>query len=419
MIVQKAPLFKLIFAIVLIFWTKTTYAQLPPYNNDESYTSNTPSVNQDITSVYPESKIKSRYRIDIIIPLYLDELVQDNKLTFTGKIPDKAQAGINFYQGIKLAADTLKTIGYTADIYVHDLNATCVSLDQLIASDSFGNSDLIIGFVPAQQVTALATYAAKKQINFVSAFSPSDANIHDNPYFILLNPTLQTNCASIVKSALKLQPNGRILLYKHSRSSNDSNAYNYIVDQSKASDFTEVDCNQLPDSATLASLLDNINTNIILMPILDVAYADKLVQQLHRSFPKYKFEIFGMPSWKSLTTNRRMMDWGGHIGINITQAYYFDPSVSVGQQFATAYRNAYGTQASEIAFRGFELVYWMTDLLQKYGTLFNDKTEDDGMAIFTRFDLKPKLDKAQRFLYIENKHLYLYHYQAGATLVQQ
>jgi hypothetical protein len=61
----------------------------------------------------------------------------------------------------------------------------------------------------------------------------------------------------------------------------------------------------------------------------------------------------------------------------------------------------------------------MTDLLQKYGPVFNEKMEDNGMAIFTRFDLKPKIDKEQQLQYIENKHLYLYHYQAGTVLVQQ
>lgn len=408
--------------VLLNFWSSALFAQLSSNSTDGKNRHDVTRLDKKKKKhafVYPESHKKSRYRIDVIIPLYLDELVQDNKLTFQGKLPEKAQAGINFYQGIKLAVDTLNLMAYTTDIHVHDVSTTATSIDQLIASDSLRYSDLIIGFVPAQQVPTLAAYAAEKQINFVSAFSPSDATIQENPYFILLNPTLQTNCASIVASVRKLHDKERILIYKHNNVSIDSTAFHYIVDQATGIDYNEVDCSQMPDSALLASMLDSTNMNIIVIPVMDITYSDKLVQQLHKNFPKHEFEIFGMPSWKSLTTNRKMIDWGPHIAINITQAYYFDPSVSAGQQFATAYRTAYGVQPNEIAYRGYELIYWMTDLLHKYGPIFNDKMEDNGMAVFTRFDLKPKTDNEQQMQYIENKHLYLYHFQAGTVLVQQ
>jgi hypothetical protein len=422
MVLQRTIMIRLFLVLLLVSWSRFSFAQQSNKAADGVYKKESTKADKKKKKhafVYPESHKKSRYRIDIIIPLYLDELVQENKLTIQGKLPEKAQAGVNFYQGIKLAVDTLNTMGYTTDIFVHDLSSLAIPLEQLIASDSLRYTDLIIGFVPAQQVTALANYAAEKQINFVSAFSPSDATIQENPYFILLNPTLQSNCATIVNSILKIRTKESVLLYKHNNVNIDSTAYNYILEQANTTEFKEVDCTQQPDSALLASLLDSNNMNIIVMPIMDVSYADKLVQQLHKSFPKYEFEIFGMPSWKILTTNRKMIDWGAHIAINITQAYYFDPSVSAGQQFATAYRNTYGVQANELAFRGFELVYWMTDLLQKYGAIFNEKLEDNGMAIFTRFELKPKRDSEQRLQYIENKHLYLYHYQAGTILVQQ
>jgi len=422
MIVQRTITIKLFLFVFLVSWSHLLFAQSSTHTTYESKRQDqtrSDKKKKKHAFSYPESHKKSRYRIDIMIPLYLDELVQDNKLTFTGKIPEKAQTGVNFYQGIKLAVDTLNSMGYTTDIYIHDISATTSSIEQLIVTDSLRSSDLIIGFVPAQQVSALATYAAEKQINFVSAFSPSDASIQENPYFILLNPTLQSNCASIVASVLKLRDKERVLVYKHNNVSIDSTAFHYIVDQANGLDYTEVDCSQLPDSTLLASKLDSTNMNIIVIPVMDVTYAEKLVQQLHKSFPKYEFEIFGMPSWKSITTNRKMIDWGAHIAINITQAYYIDPTVSAGQLLATAYRSTYGSQPNEIAFRGYELVYWMTDLLQKYGPVFNEKMEDNGMAIFTRFDLKPKIDKEQQLQYIENKHLYLYHYQAGTVLVQQ
>ena len=60
---------------------------------------------------YPQSIAKERYRIDVLLPLYLDELVKEDKPTFKGKVPEKAQPGINFYEGVNLAVDTLTNMG--------------------------------------------------------------------------------------------------------------------------------------------------------------------------------------------------------------------------------------------------------------------------------------------------------------------
>jgi hypothetical protein len=36
---------------------------------------------------YPQSIAKERYRIDVLLPLYLDELVKEDKPTFKSKVP--------------------------------------------------------------------------------------------------------------------------------------------------------------------------------------------------------------------------------------------------------------------------------------------------------------------------------------------
>lgn len=404
------------------FWKKEkprrkVYNKYPPKPVAEVKKEEKKKKKRDID--YPASTKKERYRIDVMIPLYLDELVKGGKPTPRSKWPDKAESGINFYEGIKLAIDTLATMGYTTDIYVHDISSTESGVENMIKSDSLANTDLIIGFVSAQHVDDLAKYAKSKHVNFISAFSPSDANVRDNPYFILMNPTLQTNCEEISKAAVKKRNKESLVLYKRMNNVTDSAAYSYIIEDSKVKNLSEIDCDKLPDSATLAAAFDSMITNIVIIPVIDVAYAEKLINQLDKYFPNYRFNIFGMPSWKNIVSTKKMIDFGDHIAINITQPYYFDQTVSFGMEIANKYRANFGGKPSELTFRGFELVYWMTDLLNKYGAVFNEKTSDNGMAIFTKFEFKPQWDTENNLFYIENKHLYLYHYQAGTVLVDQ
>lgn len=366
---------------------------------------------------YPQSIAKERYRIDVLLPLYLDELVKEDKPTFKSKVPEKAQAGISFYEGLSIAVDSLTQMGYKTDVFVHDLTAKGATIEELLQKDSLEHTDLIIGYVSAPQVPLLARFAAAKKINFISAFSPSDANIKDNPYFVLMNPTLQNNCEAIVQSLLKKKGQESVFVFKRESLSVDSLAYHFLVEEKELIHTIEVDCNKLPDSTKLSLLLDSMNTNLLLMPILDANYCEKIIQKLHRCFPKYHFEIYGMPSWKGMCSSKKMTELGENVAITITQPYNFDANSALAQSIAEKQRIKFGGKANDITYRGFELVFWMTDLLNKYGAVFNEKTEDKSMALFTKYDLKPKWDKDNNFYYTENKHLYLYRYHLGKVSV--
>lgn len=367
---------------------------------------------------YPESVKKERYQIDVLIPLYLDELVKEHKVTSKGKLPEKAQAGIAFFEGIKLAVDTLKNMGYQTDIVIHDITSKGNTVAQLIAKDSLIKTDLIIGFVSSQQVDELAAYAEKKKVNFVSAFSPSDANVKANPYFILTNPTLQNNCEAITKSIAKKPKEEKLFLFYRTTNNLDSAAYEFVRDDSVLDNAILVRCNTMPDSATLSRLIDTTKTNRILMPIMDNNYSEMLIEKLAH-FRNAAFEIYGMPTWKNITSTKKMTNWGNKISIFLTQPYHFDFTDEAAVNLANKYKAAYGGKPSELSFRGYELTCWMTDLLNKYGAIFNEKMEDNSLSIFTKYDIKPKWDKENNLYYLENKHLYVYKYQAGLITVEK
>jgi hypothetical protein len=76
------------------------------------------------------------------------------------------------------------------------------------------------------------------------------------------------------------------------------------------------------------------------------------------------------------------------VGITISAPFYFDPSTSVGRGFSETFTRVFGGRPGEMAFRGYETLYWYAYLLNRYGTLFNDHYGDNGAAPFTRFDMR-------------------------------
>jgi len=366
---------------------------------------------------YPETKMKAVYRVDVFAHLYLDELVKDGKPAYKGKLPDKATAGLDFYEGVKLATDTLNERGYNMEVYIHDVAAPGESPAAMIAANKLDSTDLIIGAVNTGLVPTLADFAAKKKINFVSALSPSDAGIRGNPYFILLQPTLQTHCEWIAETVGRKYKNATPVLFYRTSVAVDSNALSYL--NLGEGSVKKVLCNTLPSKEKLAKYFDSTRKNIVVAAILDAAYAENLLVQLHTQFPEYDFEVYGMPSWKGMGTLKKAEAFP-NVAVHITAPYYFDISTGIGQAIAANYKkDVGGSKPGDMVYRGYETMYWYAYMLYKYGTIFNEKFSDNAAAPFTRFEIKLKKDKNDKVLYQENKHILLYRYQSSSFMVEQ
>lgn len=366
---------------------------------------------------YPLSVIKPRYRIDVLTPLYLNELIVDGKKSKHKKVLDQAGVGLNLYEGIKLAADTLNLYGYQLDVFVHDISDVLSTPETLVNTGALDSSDLIIGAVGAQQVAVIARFAKKKKINFVSILSPFDGEVSKNYFFTLIQPTLQTHCEWIRKDAASRYPNRKFTVYHRPDSRIDEEAYDLLIPD-RADGGMEVKCTTQPKREQLALLFDSSQINVVMMPILDPGYASMLLKQLVLEFPGYHFEVYGMPSWKSMDL-LRSTDALQNIIVMVTSPFYFDSNTPSGKLVFNRYQKTYGGYPSEMVFRGYESLQWYAYLLDKYGTIYNGHQSDNTASIWTHFEIKPRFNKDGDLLYNENKHLYLYRFTKGAYTVTE
>ena len=364
---------------------------------------------------YPHSKIKSRYRIDVMVPLYLDEIVKNNKVVYKDKLPEKAVTGVNFYEGIKLAADTLTNLGYHVDIFIHDVTQKGLSPEELVQGNVLSESDLLIGALQSSQIPVVAKFAKQNNVNFISVISPSDADIKDNMFFTMLQPTLEKHCERIKEAAFRKYSDQNIFLFYRTNNSVDSVAASYFLSDDEQT-FRKVSLNKPLQKNQVKPLFDSTERNVILIPVVDNNYAETVLQQLYSWFPQYKFEVFGMPSWKFINSLRKT-DAYPNVGVNFTSPFYYDLTTSSAQALAASYKKQFSGRLGEMTFRGYEVLYWYAYLLQKYGTVYNSRQRDNAAATFTKFDIRPQWNKQQDFLYNENEHLYLYRYQSGSFFI--
>lgn len=365
---------------------------------------------------YPLTTIKDRYRIDVFVPLYLNELVDDEKPVYKGRLPEKAQQGTDFCSGLRLAADSLNKTGHQLDVYIHDVTDSFETPSVLIKSGVLNETDLVVGVLQAQQIGELATWAKSRNINFVSAMSGADGGITENPFFTTLQPTLRAHCEWIMDRVSKKQfPAKPLVLYRSAPIADVSAFTSLNVTENNSNRLL---CNSIPTRQAIAKYIDSSKTNIIIVPILDIAYSEKLLQALNNYFPGFRFEIYGMPSWRSMGLLKRVGILANST-INVPYPYYFDPYSNAAQPVNNACKREMGiSRPSDMVYRGYETMFYYGYLLSRYGTIFNDKVNDKAAYSLTTFDIGLSWDKEDKLLYEENRHLYLYKYSDGNMQVQ-
>lgn len=390
---------------------------------DKEETSNSASDNAvkpktKVKSIFfPNSQLKGTYRVDVLASLYLDEAVENDKVVYRERFPNKVLPGVYFVEGLMLAADTLNALGYKLDIHIHDITSKGTSVDDLVRTGQLANSDLIIGAIQSENIPDIATYAKQHNKNFVSALSPSDADVRDNQYFILTQATLESHCSWMVKKMQQKYGSVKPLLLYRKASPTDQNAYEYLTESGMQ--YNELDCTTMPTKEELDKFLSPDRKNVIVLASINPNYAEEVLKNLHNWYLNYDFEVWGMPSWKSMSGLSKA-DAFPNIGVYITYPFYFDETTAIGQSLKGRYRKQYGRSSpTELVYRGYETMFWYAYLMKKYGTIFNDNLSDNGYAPFTRFDVKVEWDKKNNLYYWENKNLYLYRYQSSSYIVER
>ena len=361
---------------------------------------------------YPESELKSTYRIDVLLPLYLDELVKNDKAVHKTP-PAHILPTINFYEGIKLAADSLNSLGFHFDIYIHDIFSEEGNINNLINSSALDSSDLVIGYLTSSEFQDITEFTKKHKINFLSALSPSDSGITNNPYFISLQPALNIHIEQLVAHALKKHPaNDKYLIYLED-SPLQIDAKNMIMANLGMETYKALPINEwTEDDENLKSLFSKEEPNIIFMNVFDNRKVDAFLKQLQHLGKEYKFEIYGMPSWKTLPNLSRGKSYE-HLSIYYTSPFFYDTQSAPGVAIKKKYQKEYGKNMSELVYRGFECLFWMAHLLENYGHTFNKNLNDISAAPFTRYKIKSKFSIENDLQSLGNEYLYIFHYQNG------
>src|SRR6266498_1768330 len=157
----------------------------------------------------------TRHKIAIFTPLYLDSAFDDhNNYRYEKQFPKFINPGLEFYEGAQLALDSLAREGTPLEVFIYDTRAEKETLEQQLEKAGSDEVELILAYTVPQESWDIANAARSKKIPYINLNLPNDAGITNNPYFVMLNSTLQTHIDHIYKYLQKNYALSPIIMFR-------------------------------------------------------------------------------------------------------------------------------------------------------------------------------------------------------------
>jgi hypothetical protein len=349
------------------------------------------------------------WKVAVFAPVYLDSAyTQDGNYRLGNQIlPRYMMPGLDFYNGVMLAVDSLNAEKQPVEVVFYDSKSIKGNTNSAILDSTLADVSLIIAsFNNRNEIKPLADFALEHEIPLISATYPNDAGLTENPYFILINPTLRTHLEGIYSYLHRVYPTSTMTMFRRKGAVEDmiQNSFAEIAKSSKSVPL-KIKTVELTDSFTTSQVigyLDSSRQNIVICGTLNEAFGINLVKSLSES-KKYRSIAMGMPTWDALRGVDR------NVEIVYTTPYHFIRTDKIGLDITNAYRTKFSGRPSDMVFKGFEAMYRFTKLLIKHEGSLMKNLSDKSLKLFNEFDLqpvKPYSNNPNAVDYLENKKLY-------------
>ena len=290
------------------------------------------------------------------------------------------------------------------------------TLEQQLAKTELAGIELIIAHCSNNEVRMLSETAAKRKIPIINTTVPNDAGTTGNPFFIVLNPTLKTQCEGIYRYIQKYYSINPAIVFRRKGSADD--AIKILFDENSKSTvgvplkLKYVELSENYTAEQLKTYLDSTRNSLCIAGSLDMNFGRQLALNLASIGKQYPITVMGMPTWDGIKEFSKPEF--KEIEIIYSTPFYHTKTDKVSQGIFTHFNTKMYARPSDMVFRGYEVTWKFARLLLKYGKDLSSNLGSKQDKVFTDFDIQPMLNKKTMVLdYFENKKLYFVKWQDG------
>jgi hypothetical protein len=290
--------------------------------------------------------------IAMILPLGLDHLRPGSKYTSPGL--NKANMSVEYYQGFKLALDSLTADGANFKLRLYDSKDDASQSHSLGLNPNVKNSELIVGPVFPDGMKVFTTGLNTKS-PVVSPLSPASPATINSDNLITVMPPLEYHgwgAAQYINDKLKPK---KIFILR----SGFSQEQDYVRGFKNATDSLSKKKTKLViatiTKGQLAGLLPQLSKterNVFVVAATDQVFLNVILKSLDTLNRHYPVVLFGHPSWEKFSFLK--IDILQRLKTHITSADQIDYKSDASMEFVRVYHRVYHIEPTDFAFKGFD-----------------------------------------------------------------
>ncbi len=337
-------------------------------------------VNNEIDTNYNCKRIQYNqhvYKIGLLMPLYSNfdsEIRVEN--AYLIKEIDKyiSFRFIEFYQGMKLAIDSLEKMGFKADIYVWDTKADTNTVDSISQLQEFKDLDLLFGPFYSKNVKRVQAVARDNNIQLVNLFSSYYIPADSNSEFFIVNSSLNSKYNALAKYISDSLSNYRISII-HQGYDEDLNRLNSLkiallrnnIDTNSIYiyDYTYDGLNNLEKE------LSSDKKNIIFNLVDDEAKVSDFLRQLNIVADDYPIMVMALGDvWNKYKTLE--IKYLNNLNYTFATDYFVDnEDENIVIPFENKFYRIYKRIPSKLGYLGFDISWYFSNSIYYYGSNFS------------------------------------------------
>ncbi len=349
------------------------------------------------------SSMKNTYNIALLIPLYLSEVTQ---MDVNPPEPDApAQENrplqfIPFYEGFRMALDSLKQTGVSLKVNVYDAERDTLKTLKLLQDPGLRNADLIIGMMYHRNFQMVADFAGKNNIPIVNPLSERDIILEGNKKVFKVRPSLKTQFTELIRYLQSNYKDSNIVVISDNQRINKATADNIIT----AMEEMKADIHLAEGYGEVLSLLSKNKGNIIVLISENKSYVLDVVTKLNEHRNEFGMTLLGLPRWDRFDDIEA--DYLVNLKTHVMAPWFIDYNDPGVKKFVSMYQDLYHTDPEPLAFQGFDITYYFVNALWKYGKSFERCISELKMkSLQTDFNFSSSKDGGY-----ENQHWEMYEY---------
>ncbi len=345
----------------------------------------------------PVTDLHGSLNIAVLLPFFLNEnavrvdidsskIIKGKRIYREIKKPDdwiypESMGYIEMYNGILLAADTLRTLGLNVNLYTFDIKSDTLGVTRLIDQGKLDNMDLIIGPVYSYNLAKVASWAKYMDIPVVSPVTLMNNNVlTGNPTVFMPNSSLEV-AQRVLARRISQFPNDNIIFIHTDSTGRDPDesrfknmifnelSYKVPYDEVKFKEFLFFSRSMFDTDSInrLSHAMSDMTENLAVIASEDPPVISETLDDIFALSKKYKIRTLGYPVIRDLDNidQKELFD----LDMLIYSPYWIDYSRKDVIRFNTEYRKKFLTEPTEMsyAWQGYDIAYYFISGLAIYG----------------------------------------------------